>query len=330
MEIPDCVGDLVPAQARGRVHSVFRRACNIETESGELITLLAGDLGNLPHGIRLAGPVASFAAWLSEGQAAILEEGILRVPDAGFTLNLSGTAIWRGTVSTPSVEALHMHLASPDSGNIAVALRELRATLLAHAPEQGIAPLLRDDRNARSPLDRALATRLKNALPEMAHATRKRDAGAIAALAARLVGLGEGLTPSGDDFLVGYLAALWSRADREQGIDTLLRKLKAPLEEIFSQTHAISRQMLCDALQDRFAEGLVDVVRALTGSGHVFDATMQALRSGHSSGADTLCGLLFGVSPALIAPEKQSRLQSRVARPWQNVSGAGPAAPIAC
>ena len=320
----------MPARARGRVHSVFRRACNIETDAGELITLLAGELGNLPHGIRLAGSVASFATWLSEGQAAILEEGMLRVPDAGLTLNLSGAAIWCGTVSAPSVETLHADLAGPDAGNIAAALRELRATLLAHAPERGIAPQLRDARNARSLLDRAFAARLTNTLPGMAYATRKRDADAIAALAARLVGLGEGLTPSGDDFLVGYLAALWSRADREQGIDTLLRKLKAPLDEIFSQTHAISRQMLSDALQGRFAESLVDVVRALSGSGHVVDTTMQALRSGHSSGADTLCGLLFGISSALIAQEKQSRLQSRAARPWQNVSGAGLAAPITC
>lgn len=320
----------MPARARGRVHSVFRRACNIETDAGELITLLAGELGNLPHGIRLAGPVASFAAWLSKGQAAILEERMLRVPDAGFTLNLSGAAIWCGTVSAPSVETLHADLAGPDAGNNAAALKELRATLLAHAPERGIALLLRDGRNAKSPLDRALTARLTNVLPRMALATRTRDADAIAALAARLVGLGEGLTPSGDDFLVGYLAALWSRADREQGIDALLRKLKAPLDEVFSQTHAISRQMLSDALQGRFAESLVDVVRALSGSGHVVDTTMQALRSGHSSGADTLCGLLFGFSPALISQEKQTRLQSRVARPSQNVSGAGLAAPIAC
>ena len=320
----------MPARAHGRVHSVFHRACNIETDAGELVTLLAGDLGNHPHGIRLTRAGVSFAARLSKGQAAILEDGFLRIPDAGFTVDLSSAAIWCGTLAVPFMPGLHLDRAGSGTANFAAALEELRATVLMHAPKRGIAQWFRDARSARSPFDRALGLRLTNTLPGLAHATRARDAGAIVAAAARLVGLGEGLTPSGDDFLVGYLAALWSRSSLEHGMDALIRKLTAPLGGIFSYAHAISRQMLGDALHDRFAEGPVNVVRALSGSGHIVDATLQALRSGHSSGADTLCGLMFGVSPALVVQEARPWLPSRAACPWQNVSGAGLVAPIAC
>ncbi|HZF23793.1 MAG TPA: DUF2877 domain-containing protein, partial [Burkholderiales bacterium] len=65
--------------------------------------------------------------------------------------------------------------------------------------------------------------------------------------------------------------------------------------------NAISRQMLLDALQGQYAERLTEVVRCVCGVGDVAVASMRALEVGHSSGADVLCGLLFGYSPTLIA-----------------------------
>ena len=92
------------------------------------------------------------------------------------------------------------------------------------------------------------------------------------AAAAGLVGLGVGLTPSGDDFLVGYLAALRCRAGREAGIGALLRNAAVPLDRVIVHTHAISRQMLSDALDGRFSESLIDVVCAIRGAGDVVTA----------------------------------------------------------
>ena len=297
----DRIGDRVPAHARGRVHSVFERACNIETHTGDLVTLLAEALGNVPHGIRLAGPVASFDSWLFPGQNAILDQAALRVPDAGITVDLSGAVVWRGAVAAVSMDLGSMDLCSmdPGGGAIAVALRELRATLYERAPEQGFAPLLAAPASARSSLERAFATRLSHTLPMLARATERRDVTAVAAAAARLVGLGPGLTPSGDDFIAGYLAALWSRAGFDCGLDTILPSLADALAPLFLRTNAISRQMLSDAAQGRFAERLIDVTRAVANAGNVADATAHALASGHSSGADTLCGLLFGYAPEL-------------------------------
>ncbi len=291
----DRIGDRVPAHARGWVHSVFQRACNIETRAGELVTLLAEALGNVPHGIRLAGPVAPFESWLIPGQNAILDNLALRVPDAGITVDLSCAAVWRGAVA-----AVSMDLRSMDPGGaIAVALRELRATLYERAPEQGFAPLLAAPASARSSVERAFATRLSHTLPMLARATERRDVTAVATAAARLVGLGPGLTPSGDDFIAGYLAALWSRAGFDCGLDTILPSLADALAPLFLRTNAISRQMLSDAAQGRFAERVIDVTRAVANAGNVADAAAHALASGHSSGADTLCGLLFGYAPEL-------------------------------
>ena len=99
----------------------------------------------------------------------------------------------------------------------------------------------------------------------------------------------------------------------------MLQSLARSLGPLLLRTNAISRQMLNDALQGYFGERLVDVVRAISGSGHVVDATMRALQRGHSSGADTLCGLLFGYSPLLVMQESPSVVHSPM-HPFQRAA----------
>jgi hypothetical protein len=289
----DSVGACVPPHARAQVHSVFLRACNIETDSGELVTLLAAGSGNLPHGIRCASPFAPLSAWLRRGQAATLDGATLRIPAADFVVDLSRAAVWNGTVAAASPD---LHGAEAHG-----ALRELCETLREHAPDQGVAPALFSSGSPHSTLERALVARMAQTLPILARATDTSDAGAVVSALSALVGLGAGLTPAGDDFIVGYLAALWSGSRREPGIAALLRALAVPVGQLSLHTNAISRQMLLDALQGHFSERLTEVVGCVCGGGDVAGATMRALEVGHSSGADVLCGLQFGYSSTLVA-----------------------------
>ena len=289
----DSVGARVPPCARAQVHSVFLRACNIETVFGELVTLLAPRSANIPHGIRCASPIAPLYARLRQGQAAILEGATLRIPAVDFVVDFSRAPVWNGTVAaaSPGLRGAEPH----------GALRELCETLRAHAPDQGVAPALFSSGSPRSTLERALVARMAQTLPILARATETRDAGAVVSAMGALVGLGAGLTPAGDDFIVGYFAALWSCSHREPGIAALLRSLAVPVARLSLHTNAISRQMLLDALQGHFAERLTEVVRCTCGGGDVAGATMRALEVGHSSGADVLCGLLFAYLPMLTA-----------------------------
>ena len=294
----DSVGARVPRRARAQVHSVFLRACNIETDSGELLTLLAPGSGNLPRGIRCASPIALLSPRLRRGQMATLAGATLRVPAAGVVVYLSCAAVWNGTVAAllPGVRG-----AEPQG-----ALRELRETLREHAPDQGIAPALFSSGSPHSTLERALVARLAQTLPILARATETSHAGAVVSALGALVGLGAGLTPAGDDLIVGYLAALWSRSHREPGIAALLRALVVPVGQLSLHTNAISRQMLLDALRGHFAERLTEVVRCVCSGGDVAGASMRALEVGHSSGADLLCGLLLGYSPTPTARQIQA------------------------
>jgi hypothetical protein len=281
------VGDRVPACARGKVHSVFARACNIEMSCGGLVTLLAPELGAAPHGIRLQNQAAPFDAWLRSGNDAILADGLLQLPQAGVDVDLAGATLWTGAVARVPRQ----------SAAAAIRLRQLRAIVFARAPRPGIAAAVAQHGGHANVLDRAFSARLVQTLGVLARATDRCDIDAIAAAAARLVGLGPGLTPAGDDFLTGYLAALWSRAGSRQWHAATLAAALAPF---LARTHAISRQMLDDAANGRFAQALVDVIIALSGAGDIDAAAARALACGHSSGADALCGLMFGYAPAVL------------------------------
>lgn len=105
-----------------------------------------------------------------------------------------------------------------------------------------------------------------------------------------LIGLGPGLTPSGDDFLTGYCHVLYHLG---------IRGLWKQLSFITDQTNDISREMLqwsCHGIVISYWE---DILRVLAGDSgpEEFQLILQrALSVGSSSGADYLLGCYAGLS----------------------------------
>ena len=119
-------------------------------------------------------------------------------------------------------------------------------------------------------------------------ALASRDGGAVVAAAPALIGLGEGLTPAGDDCLVGVLAVLHRLAPGWLSEDSRITEALAAAAR--TRTTDIARDFLLEALAGRFAESVLAVVTA----GSVLSAKLAAerlARVGATSGADTLGGI---------------------------------------
>ena len=119
-------------------------------------------------------------------------------------------------------------------------------------------------------------------------ALASRDGGAVVAAARGLIGLGEGLTPAGDDCLVGALAVLHRLAPGWLSEDSRVTEALAGAAR--TRTTDIARDFLLEALAGRFAESVLAVVTA----GSVLSAKLAAerlARVGATSGADTLGGI---------------------------------------
>lgn len=102
-----------------------------------------------------------------------------------------------------------------------------------------------------------------------------------------LIGLGIGLTPSGDDFLCGVLAGLTLLGLRDSQD---FRHLSAEISRNLAKTNAISAAFLRCAMDGQFSEALVTL-----GSVSFVQSLQMFHDIGHSSGADTLCGLYFAL-----------------------------------
>ena len=102
--------------------------------------------------------------------------------------------------------------------------------------------------------------------------------------AIKLIGLGRGLTPSGDDFLSGMFTFLFAA-----GIDvqTMADAVKANL----SRTSKISGAYLKAVLEKEHFTLYENAVKAFLGDSAEY--AKEVLPLGASSGTDTLCGALF-------------------------------------
>lgn len=115
------------------------------------------------------------------------------------------------------------------------------------------------------------------------------------------VGLGPGLTPSGDDMLAGLLIGLEAaglRANRDRLASSIGRNIDVmPLS---------SRDMLEQASRGWVTDGIANVLAALStqpGAADLIDALSAQSAIGHHSGTDVLLGIFAGLeSIELLAP----------------------------
>lgn len=111
---------------------------------------------------------------------------------------------------------------------------------------------------------------------------------------ASLIGVGEGLTPSGDDIIVGALAA--ARCFAPQCGEELQHALPHPL---IDHTTRLAAQLIAAACDGQFVETLIKLTIALTlpiDEERIAKAARGVIAMGHRSGVDTLRGFLAAVS----------------------------------
>jgi hypothetical protein len=171
-------------------------------------------------------------------------------------------------------------------------------TLVARLQRSGSRPLglgaLLMGATPSFPLDRAVRP-----VTEVAAACDHDDPAAASVAADPLLGLGPGLTPSGDDFVGGVLFARCVREPARAEWSLAAARL---VERARARTHPISVALLEDLATGDGYEPLHDLVDALAGGdeGSALRAVDRLGVLGHSSGWDMLTGFLVGVAGSAV------------------------------
>ena len=285
--------DLPLPGSRGTVQSVFRRALNVEFPDarGEktLFVVLAPGLPMASWGCRLAELPVPFEDAVREGQPCSFDGNVLCVGGC-LSVDLSGAAVWDGGWLPPGKTI-------GEAGRLALCRfahrKKLPGFLKLFAPFR---PSVRND---------IILSAAGEAAAAMLRARSARDASGEAAAACRLIGLGPGLTPAGDDFLGGYLAGRFGQAPGGS-MDAGVLKFTSLLVPYAGTTGTVAQAFLKKALAGNFSEYIADLARAAV-SGEadekqILELAEKVLEFGATSGADALAGFLTSCFSAVDFP----------------------------
>jgi len=267
------VGDRIES-GRYRLHSRFRK------------TLVF---------VRNAGPAEAPAY---PELACVVEEGVagpvnIVVRQLDFvradTLKVSPHRIILSGVALPIRQRYDsaLRIGPLDAGRLAGNLRVFQDALLELAPASSIVFLLGEE-NFTGPFESGLAHRFRAGVERL-------RAGDLESATAMLRGLGRGLTPSGDDFLAGFLLGLHGLQLAARADFSRERRLIYYNAE---SANDFSRTLLRHAAEGWCLEPVKSLIETLFDGRkeNVAHKTQQLVAVGASSGADLGMGLAFALN----------------------------------
>jgi hypothetical protein len=273
---------------RGHVLAVVTHAAYLRDVDGEIVWLAEqaipmhrrAILGQFDlTGLRVGMPVRIQSGYLRFGE----EKG----------LEIAGAPVWQPESISPD------RVARPKIVNLLVQqlLDIARASNRSESLDQ-LLPLIAADDNdlgAGKPTNPFLRAALEP-IYEIVQACRSRDMERVALVGRALVGLGPGLTPSGDDFLGGLF---FVANQLKQAYPTVLHYDEMVIDELLAsareRTNSISLTILGDHVRGHAVQPLHELGAAMLQGQELPMQSLQTLIAiGSTSGWDILTGALAG------------------------------------
>lgn len=275
---------LLDGFSEGHVAAVFRSSFYVQTKAG---LICVGNERLKPSPLNLVTGAPASTDWPASGiglhDPVRIGSGTLKVANR-FSFPCSGASRWNPP----------RKITSPGPVSVERGLHAFRAACTDFIPTEGLgrfalpgyrpareAPVAHAARGTILALRRWVASAIDS--PRQVRADRVPDI-------APLLGLGPGLTPSGDDFLGGIMIALYALRETEpcaqlwQRIDDSSSLVCGPVS--YAHLEAASKGMGSDALH-------MAMIAVLDGDAQIGNTLLRNLDSiGHTSGWDAMAGVV--------------------------------------
>jgi hypothetical protein len=280
---------LTPGQ-RGKVLAAFSKAIYLLTDAGELFWLTSENAPLHQRCAQFAPPLVE----LSAGSPFHVDYHRLII-NSGFIVEIDNASLW----NAPRLDPNHVLELSQVPARLRVFFSQLDFSesagfgifiphILALSQDESVNPV--------SAFADPILHYAHPVVLDMARACLNQQPFLISKNAEALIGLGVGLTPSGDDFLGGLLFAM--QILQAAYPDLSFIKHSIPIETYHSRTHLISFVLLKDLANGQAIAPVHHIVNGLL-SGKSFDNLdpfiSQLAQIGHSTGWDLLAGLVTGL-----------------------------------
>ncbi|MBU5444343.1 DUF2877 domain-containing protein [Paenibacillus sp. MSJ-34] len=263
----------------GSVHSRFDRTVNVQcTENGELYTIAACTIDNGPNTIVIrAGRLSGLG--IAAGDRVYADRAMLYV-ERKLAVSIADAAAWKSALPNYPLDD-----------------RRLRRNLIAakaFVELEGKNGGMKRAAARDNLFDAEVSKRLEERSSSLLFALSKGDTAGARDHALTLIGLGPGLTPSGDDYLLG----LFTIVNLPNSPLRRYRPLCADIaNEAAGLTNPISHMGLIKAAAGQVRESVVELLRSLTDGDpeQAIRSLKAVLNIGSSSGTDIAMGLIHGL-----------------------------------
>jgi len=253
---------------------IFAQVINLVNQDGRVLSMAAPSIGNGPFTMLVEAN--DFRARVTTQSPVSVAQNTLTVGE--LAIDLSQVSPWNprphwGRLTQSQFQTLKQNVFD---------------ALLAASQDQNFPRVF--DPNNITPFNSPFARTAALAVEEIRQGFQGADWKTVLQGVANLTGLGVGLTPAGDDFLVGMLHGFWTRAaEQVEELCTAIARVAIP------RTSTLSGAWLEAASQGEAGEvwhTLIDATRN-DSTDSMQQALAQILRTGETSGADALSGFYF-------------------------------------
>lgn len=259
------------------IHSVFSRTINLSIEN-QLYTIASNQLDNAPATMRI--DICHFEDYQLQPND--------RITVNDFNMNVANRLMIDLKTAIPWESKLpsYPQCATPLTENLTFA----KAWIIA----QGKAEWLRETNQHQTPFYQEMGRMLRERTTNLMNGFISADVTTNVERAMSLVGLGQGLTPSGDDFLVGVLLALATRNQHalphNEWAEQVVRKAK-------EKTNVISYSALKYAAMGETRESINLLLQSLFAGNQeqVKRQLGEVMKIGSSSGTEITWGIINGL-----------------------------------
>lgn len=252
------VANLLVEHQTWRIHSVFTNGFNLENEA-ERIFIGTTKNGQLPFAVQITTrDVTKLIATIQANQTFQYEGGILFHQQSKLQITLTGATQYTSKREKTEIK--------PNSSFLTHTLQSEKQTGLGFSIREWL-------------------TQPKTA--NLAKAISSTDSAFIEQTLRYFIGRGSGLTPSGDDILLGILLVGQESA--------IFKEALARLIQTELLTTDISQTYLKYALQDQFSDTLLALYEAFQTGAETGEIIERIYQNGHTSGIDTIAGVALAI-----------------------------------
>lgn len=276
------------------------RACSLIDDRDRVLALVTEQIGGGPFNVVV--PPIIFPLHVTPESSVDLAPESIRV--GGLVVDLSAAAPWD---PHPKWSSLRQRRAWVES-----CLPRLREVLRMHAPLASLAALVVDLPAPASAVEAALLQTAQAHWAALAEGLQKGDREGCLAGAAGLAGLGDGLTPAGDDWLLGGALAAHLKDPSDPACALLLEAVR----EVARHTTPLSAAWLRAAAVGECAAPWHELFDACLGADEerLARAARLLVCQGYTSGASALAGFVEVLSEGGGQPKGGSAHSARSRR----------------